>query len=151
MRVIKQFILIKHLVDRSEFGLICWTKKLHVLLSPFVFCIMNSSGELFLYKYSKWFSLARQGVSSNESNCSFRKGFFLKIVATCLFQNGDSQAYCDAAGSSTAALSITERSISILILSLTRTPPASSAIFQFRPQSLRLIVPLALSPARRLL
>ncbi len=59
------------------------------------------------------------------------------------------QAVCEVAVSSVAAaFSITERSISILILSPTRTPPASSAIFQFRPQSLRFIVPVALSPAR---
>jgi hypothetical protein len=33
LRVIEQFILIKHLEDRLQFGLIRWTKISHVLTS----------------------------------------------------------------------------------------------------------------------
>ncbi len=48
------------------------------------------------------------------------------------------------------ALRIAETSNSSLIFSETRTPPVSSAAFQVRPQSLRLMVVSPSKPTRRL-
>lgn len=56
-----------------------------------------------------------------------------------------------SASCSTASLvSASWRSISISIVSLTSTPPVSSATFQLSPQSRRLIVPVRVPPTLRL-